>query len=291
MTMFNRLPSLLTEFDLPYTDDQPVDNELQLLAPYLLRAILLLAWQDRFDWFMGVNLGVHYDPDQSAIGPDAFLSLGVPRFRDNGQLRLSYVVWSENNVMPLWALEIVSKKPGKEYGEKMEIYQEMGVLYYVIFNPDYWRRDKHEPFEVYRLEQGRYVRQLSNPVWMPEIGLGIGMELGRYEGGEQRQWLYWYDEQGYRLPEPEQVLERERQRSEQERQRAEQAEQQIQELVEQLRTSKTSLVLRLLTRRVGTLPETIQAQVSALPLEQLEALGEDLLDFISLTDLENWLAR
>jgi hypothetical protein len=240
---------------------------------------------------MGVNLGVHYDPDQSAIGPDAFLSLGVPRFRDNGQLRLSYVVWSENNVMPLWALEIVSKKPGKEYGEKMEIYQEMGVLYYVIFNPDYWRRDKHEPFEVYRLEQGRYVRQLSNPVWMPEIGLGIGMELGRYEGGEQRQWLYWYDEQGYRLPEPEQVLERERQRSEQERQRAEQAEQQIQELVEQLRTSKTSLVLRLLTRRVGTLPETIQAQVSALPLEQLEALGEDLLDFISLTDLENWLAR
>jgi hypothetical protein len=44
MTMFNRLPSLLTEFDLPYTDDQPVDNELQLLAPYLLRAILLLVY-------------------------------------------------------------------------------------------------------------------------------------------------------------------------------------------------------------------------------------------------------
>jgi Uma2 family endonuclease len=298
MTMFNRLPSLPTEFDLPYTDDQPVDNELQLLAPYLLRAILLLAWQDRFDWFMGVNLGVHYDPDQSAIGPDAFLSLGVPRFRDNGQLRLSYVVWGENNVVPLWTLEIVSKKPGKEYDEKMEIYQEMGVLYYVIFNPDYWRRDKHEPFEVYRLEQGRYVRQLSNPVWMPEIGLGIGMELGRYEGGEQRQWLYWYDEQGHRLPEPDQVLARERQRSEQERQRAEQAErgrgraeQQIQELAEQLRTSKTSLILRLLNRRVGTLPEAIQTQVEALPLDRLEMLGEALLDFTGLADLENWLAQ
>jgi predicted transposase YdaD len=52
-----------------------------------------------------------------------------------------------------------------------------------------------------------------------------------------------------------------------------------------------SLVLRQLNRRVGTLPEMIQTQVEALPLEQLEALGEDLLDFTSLTDLENWLAQ
>jgi Uma2 family endonuclease len=170
---------------------------------------------------MGINLGVYYDPTQPAIGPDAFLSLGGPRFRESGQLRLSYVVWGENNVMPQWALEIVSKKQGKEYDEKMDIYQEMGVLYYVIFNPDDWRRDKHEPFEVYRLEQGQYVRQLNNPVWMPEIGLGMGMELGRYEGGEQRQWLYWYDEQGQRLPAPDQVIERERQRSAQERNRRE----------------------------------------------------------------------
>jgi Domain of unknown function (DUF4351) len=52
-----------------------------------------------------------------------------------------------------------------------------------------------------------------------------------------------------------------------------------------------SLVLRQLNRRVGTLSEAVQTQVTALPLEQLEALGEDLLDFTSLTDLQNWLAR
>jgi hypothetical protein len=52
-----------------------------------------------------------------------------------------------------------------------------------------------------------------------------------------------------------------------------------------------SLVLRQLNRRVGTLPEPLQTQVAALPLEQLEVLGEDLLDFTSLTDLENWLAQ
>jgi hypothetical protein len=55
--------------------------------------------------------------------------------------------------------------------------------------------------------------------------------------------------------------------------------------------AERSLVLRQLNRRVGTLPETLQTQVEALPLEQLEALGEDLLDFTNLTDLENWLAR
>jgi Domain of unknown function (DUF4351) len=52
-----------------------------------------------------------------------------------------------------------------------------------------------------------------------------------------------------------------------------------------------SLVLRLLTRRIGTLPEAIQIQVAALPLERLESLGEDLLDFTNLADLENWLAQ
>jgi predicted transposase/invertase (TIGR01784 family) len=52
-----------------------------------------------------------------------------------------------------------------------------------------------------------------------------------------------------------------------------------------------SLVLRLLNRRVGTLPEAIQTQVEALPLERLEMLGEALLDFTGLADLENWLAQ
>jgi len=50
-----------------------------------------------------------------------------------------------------------------------------------------------------------------------------------------------------------------------------------------------SLVLRLLARRVGTLPTSVAAQVQALELPQLEALGEALLDFAQLSDLINWL--
>lgn len=51
------------------------------------------------------------------------------------------------------------------------------------------------------------------------------------------------------------------------------------------------LVLRLLRRRVGELPPAMITQVQALPVESLEQLGEDLLDFASLADLEHWLAR
>jgi predicted transposase YdaD len=50
-----------------------------------------------------------------------------------------------------------------------------------------------------------------------------------------------------------------------------------------------SLVLRQLSRRVGTLPATVEAQVQALALPQLEALGEALLDFVQLGDLSEWL--
>lgn len=50
-----------------------------------------------------------------------------------------------------------------------------------------------------------------------------------------------------------------------------------------------SIVLKQLNRRLGVLPESIEAQVRALSLTQVEALGEALLDFSTLADLNAWL--
>jgi predicted transposase YdaD len=50
-----------------------------------------------------------------------------------------------------------------------------------------------------------------------------------------------------------------------------------------------SLILRLLTRRIGEVAPDLQAQVQSLSLAQLEALGEALLDFSEPADLVNWL--
>jgi predicted transposase YdaD len=51
------------------------------------------------------------------------------------------------------------------------------------------------------------------------------------------------------------------------------------------------LVFRLLNRRVGELPHQVRSQVESLSLEQLENLGEALLDFTSMADLDAWLSE
>jgi predicted transposase/invertase (TIGR01784 family) len=50
-----------------------------------------------------------------------------------------------------------------------------------------------------------------------------------------------------------------------------------------------TLILRQLTRRFGPLDPEVQARLQELSLNQLEELGEALLDFSSATDLADWL--
>jgi len=50
-----------------------------------------------------------------------------------------------------------------------------------------------------------------------------------------------------------------------------------------------SLILRQLNRRIGDVSPEMRSQIQALSLDQLEALGEALLDFSEPADLINWL--
>lgn len=49
------------------------------------------------------------------------------------------------------------------------------------------------------------------------------------------------------------------------------------------------LILKQLTRKLGSLSPELITKVSILSLERLEALGETLLDFTSVEDLASWL--
>jgi Uma2 family endonuclease len=129
-------------------------------------------------------------------------------------------LWEEDNIVPLLALEVVSKTYSGEYEHKKITYAQLGILYYVIYAPGRGKRRKRQPFEVYRLVDGQYVQQMSEPVWIPEINLGIGRERGTYLG-RTREWLYWYDQQGNRLPSPEEVAQRESDRAAMAEKRAE----------------------------------------------------------------------
>lgn len=60
---------------------------------------------------------------------------------------------------------------------------------------------------------------------------------------------------------------------------------------EGLQEGETKLVLRQLNRRIGTVPGELVAQIKGMKLEQVEALGEALLDFIAQEDLVQWLEQ
>jgi Uma2 family endonuclease len=185
--------------DLPCSDDTPVDNEDQNLLPNLLLLLLTTLWATRMDWYFGVDMAVYHTTGVSPkvpVVPDAFLSLGVER-KKGGTSRRSYATWEENDVVPIWVLEMVSHRPGEEYDGKLDIYAKLGVRYYLVYNPEFWQRDRHQPFELYRLENGAYRLQIGEPYWMPEIGLGIGRYQG-VVGGLSQEILTWYDDKGNR---------------------------------------------------------------------------------------------
>ncbi|MEE3716628.1 Uma2 family endonuclease [Tumidithrix elongata RA019] len=213
-TVSSEYRHLPTAEELPDSDETPVDNELQNDIPNLLLNLLREIWAERSDWFWGVDMCVYYEPnfdkseESKAVVPDGFLALGVPRYSGEGG-RLSYVVWEEK-VLPVLVLEVISKQYNGEYDRKLEEYQNLGILYYVIYNPLSGRRGlykNHQSLEVYKLVDGKYELMPSisllpeggEMVWLPKVELGIGCALGDIDGWE-REWLYWYDRQGNRYP-------------------------------------------------------------------------------------------
>ncbi len=56
-------------------------------------------------------------------------------------------------------------------------------------------------------------------------------------------------------------------------------------------SAAASFVLRLLQRLFGDLSQSQQERIQGLSRHSLEELAEALLDFNSITDLKNWLAR
>ena len=54
---------------------------------------------------------------------------------------------------------------------------------------------------------------------------------------------------------------------------------------------EAALVLRQLSRRLGAMPAEAESRIRAFPVEELEALGEALLDWHTLAELMAWLQR
>jgi Uma2 family endonuclease len=241
---YNKNRPLPTAEELPSSDETPVDNQLQNDIPNLLLSLLAFIWADRDDWYFGVDMAIYYNPDEPAIVPDGFLAVGVKH--DTGERgRLSYVLWEEDNIMPILSLEVISEKYNSEYEDKLLDYQSLGILYYAIYNPLSGRRGRfknRQRLEVYKLISGKYelLQGENNRVWLPEIGLALGYEKGEHINW-YREWLYWYDESGTRYltakeraMNAEAIANQERLIANQERLAKQEAEQKAQRLAERL---------------------------------------------------------
>ncbi|TYQ31046.1 Uma2 family endonuclease [Pseudanabaena sp. UWO310] len=245
---------LPTAEELPSSDETPVDNQLQNDIPNLLLSLLASIWADRDDWYFGVDMGIYYNPDEPAIVPDGFLAMGVKH--DTGERgRLSYVLWEEQNIMPIFALEVVSERYNSEYEDKLADYQTLGILYYAIYNPLSGRRGRfknRQRLEVYRLIAGKYelLPIENNRVWLPEIDLALGYEEGEHIAW-QREWLYWYNASGDRYLTAEERAANAEIMAAQERL----AKQQMQAIADQERQQKEKLATYL--RSIGVDPETV----------------------------------
>jgi hypothetical protein len=212
-----RLDDLVTE------DDTPVDSILAEKQQRMFTEPLYSSWPGPGEGgrFLALaNVGWFHTYGEPPLVPDGILGLGVAPAGDvRTKKGHSYYQWLMGKP-PDVVMEIVSDKRGGEEDYKMRICARQGVLYYVIYDPN--NLLEKGPLRVYELHAGKY-RQID-PGWLPEVGLGLTLWDGQYEGVDTT-WLRWCDKEGKVILTGAERAEEERRRAEEERQRAEEARQ------------------------------------------------------------------
>ncbi len=234
--------TLPTMYDLPseQVGEAGLPDEFHRIQADLLTETCVL--EPATESLVASDLNLYYDVRHPLWykRPDWFLVVGVPRFVNQQELRLSYVIWQEG-VRPFVLVELLSPSTadedlGRRLREvnqpptKWQVYEQiLGIPYYVVY--DRYRND----FQVFRLVASRYepVDMSSGRLWFDELERGIGLWQGRYQETEGL-WLRWYDANGW-LPTQAEQMTQEQQRAESEARRAEAAEQRAERLAQFLR--------------------------------------------------------
>lgn len=212
------------ELDISHiqTDDQaPVDSLFAERQQRLLIESLYASWKPDRPFLACENVGVFYGLYLPPIVPDVFISLGASPPQGamvQEKRRRSYFVW-EYGKPPDVVAEILSPSYGGEFDEKMRIYAQIGVSYYVIYDPANFFAKK--PLSCYELRGGRYEELPSGK--LESVGLEARLWKGEYDGMES-EWLRWHDLSGNMLLTGAELAAAERLRAEQAETRAKEAE-------------------------------------------------------------------
>jgi Uma2 family endonuclease len=215
-----KIDHLITE------DDAPVDSIYTEKQQRLLTEPLYSSWPGPGEGrpFLALaNVGLFNVPKNPAWVPDCLLSLGVTAGEDlHEKENRSYFVWLMGKP-PDVVIEVVSDRRGGEEGLKPSAYAHMGVPFYVIYDPK--NLLGNGVLRAFAIQRGRY--QPTEPDWFPEVGLGLRLWEGSYEG-QRATWLRWGDQEGHVIPTG-------AERAEDERRRADEVTARLERLAAQLR--------------------------------------------------------
>jgi Uma2 family endonuclease len=267
---------IVTELDIRHLvieDDTPVDNFQSAQQQRLLVEPLYSSEALPRPFLADANVGLFYKLDGDPIVPDAMLSLGVQRPEDYSEKRdRSYFVWEFGKV-PDVCIEVVSNQEGNELildwaaqrlgktQSKKEVYAQIGVPYYVVFDPlkniqdsdrmngAFLRMWTISPVGYQELTPAEGLTQVGQSVWLEGVGIGLALWEGQFEEDITRLWLRWCDRDGnviltgaegqaierQRADTERQRAETERERAETERERAESERERAERLAERLR--------------------------------------------------------
>lgn len=219
-------PFAPTEYDLPDSDDIPLDNERQAVQISLLSQTAKRHFADRADVYVGANMFVYFSPDQVMTqdfrGPDVFFVTGTTK-----RERRSWVTWQEGKGPDL-VIEILSDSTQRtDRTLKKEIYAtHLRVPEYFWYDPFTGER------AGFILHGGEYL-----PL-EPDDNDGLpshqaGLTLVRWHGtveDVEAAWLRWATPDGALIPTADEAEQTQRQRADSQRERAERAEQSVAEL-------------------------------------------------------------
>lgn len=232
---------IITELDISHLvieDDTPVDNFQSAQQQRLLVDPLYSSKALPLPFIADANVGLFYKLKGDPIVPDMLLSLGVQRPEDLSQRRnRSYFVWEFGKV-PEVCIEIVSNAEGDEVtlskksqqkGKtvcKKDIYAQIGIPYYIVFDPLQQIQGKHEmngalvrvwtisPMGHTELTSSQGIATVGQSVWLERISLGLTLWEGQFEEEVTRLWLRWCNQEGQVIPTGAEGQDRAQQRAE-----------------------------------------------------------------------------
>ncbi len=149
-----RESKIATPIFYPESDGEPMaetDTHRKLMMELIYE--LEAFFRDKSDVYVSGNLMFYYAEGnpRKCIAPDVFVVRGV-----GNHPRRTFKLWEEKHA-PEVVFEISSRQTwGDDLQRKWQLYQQIGVREYFIFDPEY--DYLFEPLVAYRLEDNQYVQ-------------------------------------------------------------------------------------------------------------------------------------